>query len=73
MKSKPMVPKIETPTAMNHLFLNKQNIKGRNRFIAEGPRIANMYPVFEPQALNKLVKKTKNKDGQVNTLIWPLV
>ncbi|XP_053378292.1 TBC1 domain family member 30-like isoform X2 [Mercenaria mercenaria] len=66
MKSKPMMPKIETPTAMNHLFLNKQNIKGRNRFIAEGPRIANVYPVFEPQALNKQSKKSKNKALQSN-------
>lgn len=49
-RSRPMMPTIETPTAMNHLFLNKQDMKGRNRFVAAGPRIANIYPNLSPTA-----------------------
>lgn len=40
-----MVPRIETPGAVNHLFVGKQLLGGhKNRFIAEGPRIAQIYP-----------------------------
>ncbi|KAK6175337.1 hypothetical protein SNE40_013824 [Patella caerulea] len=34
------VPKIETPTAMNHLFIGKLPSGGKNRIIADGPTIA---------------------------------
>ena len=47
-KTKPIVPKIETPTAVNHLFLAKQGLHGKNRCVTAGPRIANMYPVTRP-------------------------
>jgi len=49
-KPRSMMPTIETPTAMNHLFLTKQNMRGRNRYIAAGPRIANIYPNLSPTA-----------------------
>ncbi|KAH3881413.1 hypothetical protein DPMN_005340 [Dreissena polymorpha] len=47
-KARPIVPTIETPVAMNHLFVNKQDLRGRNRFVAAGPSISNMYPNLTP-------------------------
>ncbi|KAL3852211.1 hypothetical protein ACJMK2_015883 [Sinanodonta woodiana] len=38
-------PNIETPTAMNHLFVGKHDSRGRNRLVAEGPRIAPVFPM----------------------------
>ncbi|KAK7474153.1 hypothetical protein BaRGS_00034613, partial [Batillaria attramentaria] len=35
-----LVPKIETPTAMNHLFVGKAMSGGRNRLVTDAPRIA---------------------------------
>ena len=52
-KSKPIVPKMELPTAVNHLFLAKQGTHGKNRYVAAGPRIANMYPVTRPVPLEE--------------------
>ncbi|KAL8621790.1 hypothetical protein ACOMHN_016277 [Nucella lapillus] len=37
-----LVPKIETPLAMNHLFVGKVQ-GGRNRLVTHGPRIASTY------------------------------
>ncbi|KAK3578758.1 hypothetical protein CHS0354_035662 [Potamilus streckersoni] len=50
-------PNIETPTAMNHLFVGKHDSKGRNRLVAEGPRIAPVFPTptfasVNPQKVN---------------------
>ncbi|XP_052780758.1 TBC1 domain family member 30-like isoform X1 [Mya arenaria] len=50
-RAKPMMPMIETPVAMNHLFVTKQDRKGRNRCVAAGPRIASVYPNLTPLAL----------------------
>ena len=58
-KAKPIVPKIETPTAVNHLFLAKQGLHGKNRFVATGPRIANMYPVTRPVHLEQRPKSVQ--------------
>ncbi|KAL4225983.1 hypothetical protein ACF0H5_013970 [Mactra antiquata] len=65
-KAKAMMPHIESPIAMNHLFLSKQDFKGRNRFVAEGPRISNMYPWLQSKELSKQRKmKSKSKQSKV--------
>jgi len=56
-KTRPILPPIETPIAMNHLFLAKRDGKGRNRFVAAGPRIGNMYPKMSPMKLEGNVTK----------------
>ena len=43
---------MELPTAVNHLFLAKQGTHGKNRYVAAGPRIANIYPVTRPVPLD---------------------
>ncbi|KAL5014864.1 hypothetical protein ScPMuIL_009134 [Solemya velum] len=43
-KTRAIVPRIETPGAVNHLFVGKQLVGGKNRYITEGPRIAQIYP-----------------------------
>ncbi|XP_041350161.1 TBC1 domain family member 30-like [Gigantopelta aegis] len=64
-----LVPKIESPLAMNHLFVGKNSMGSRNRLIAEGPRIVSMFPrnthfTKHLQALDRAsAKLTKEKDN----------
>lgn len=58
-KTKPIVPKLELPSAVNHLFLAKQGTHGKNRYIAAGPRIANMYPVTKPVPVEQTRKSVQ--------------
>ena len=40
-----MVPRIESPVAMNHLFVGRKNVQGnKNRYVTEGPRILPVHP-----------------------------
>lgn len=64
-KTKPIVPKLELPTAVNHLFLARQGTHGKNRYVAAGPRIANMYPVTRPAAMEKTSKSVQPVTPQV--------
>ncbi|XP_067685212.1 TBC1 domain family member 30-like isoform X1 [Haliotis asinina] len=41
-KATVLVPKIESPLAMNHLFIGK-HAGGRNRLVAEGPKIVSVF------------------------------
>ena len=50
---------MELPTAVNHLFLAKKGTHGKNRYVAAGPRIANMYPVTRPVALEDSPRKVR--------------
>ncbi|XP_060079402.1 TBC1 domain family member 30-like [Ylistrum balloti] len=45
-KTKFITPKIESPKAINHLFVGKGKgvVGGKNKMVAESPRIANAYP-----------------------------
>ncbi|XP_021369898.1 TBC1 domain family member 30-like isoform X2 [Mizuhopecten yessoensis] len=43
-KTKFITPKIESPKAINHLFVGKGFVGGKNKMVAEGPRIATAYP-----------------------------
>ena len=39
------IPPIETPVAVNHLFVGKKGMGSKNRKVTEAPRIAHFYPV----------------------------
>ncbi|XP_033746059.1 TBC1 domain family member 30-like isoform X2 [Pecten maximus] len=43
-KTKFITPKIESPKAINHLFVGKGSVEGKNKMVAESPRIATAYP-----------------------------
>ncbi|XP_069141078.1 TBC1 domain family member 30-like isoform X2 [Argopecten irradians] len=43
-KTKFITPKIESPKAINHLFVGKGSVGGKNKMVAESPRIAPAYP-----------------------------
>ncbi|CAG2242121.1 TBC1 domain family member 30 [Mytilus edulis] len=65
-KPKIITPKIETPTALNHLFVGRNNATTRNRCVAASPRIASVYPQLindAPSRRNSIQKNSKLELG----------
>lgn len=65
-KPKIITPKIETPTALNHLFVGRNNATTRNRCVTASPRIASVYPQLTndlPSRRNSIQKNSKLELG----------
>lgn len=69
-KSKIITPKIETPMALNHLFVGRSSVTARNRCVTASPRIASIYPQLhnsQPASRRSSVHKNSKLDQTVRS------